>query len=187
MSTEHNPASPAVAHTPGPWTTNDKYAGWIFEGGFNGQIVAADGTVVYAGPASFKSLKGRTEEEANANALLMAAAPSLLEACEKAAEVMGWMLWDQSDRRDKNEAYALVQAAIARARGLRPCDVPELVPEVLQAQPQCVHGERREGAGPYPVCPVHPGASIGVELHRGNNGGRWYTYVCGGKQRESGG
>lgn len=68
-------------HTPGPWEVYSKpYEGWKFKGGYLGCITSATGKEVYAGPASFYAIRGDTLEEANANALLMAAAPELFDA-----------------------------------------------------------------------------------------------------------
>lgn len=70
--------------TPGPWTMDYKpYNGWTFKGGYLGQINAVNGTQVYAGPASFHSLRGETPEIAFANARLIAEAPAMYEALGK--------------------------------------------------------------------------------------------------------
>lgn len=56
-------------HTPEPWVVSAAgYGDWKFEGGFNGTIVGKDKQVVFAGPSSFKALRGETEEQATANA-----------------------------------------------------------------------------------------------------------------------
>ena len=74
-------------HTPGPWAINeDPYDRWKFKGGWNGKIVAGNGASVYNGPSSFNSLRCDTEDEAKANARLIAAAPELLEALNSAVE-----------------------------------------------------------------------------------------------------
>ena len=67
-------------YTPGPWLSGKfGYRGWNFEGGFNGAILNGEGKTIFAGPASFQALRGDTEEQAEANAKLIAAAPELLE------------------------------------------------------------------------------------------------------------
>ena len=73
-----------MEHTPGPWKADEAgYGDWRWEGGYRGTIVAANGDTVYAGPASFAALKGKTVAQAEANARLIAAAPELLEACQE--------------------------------------------------------------------------------------------------------
>ena len=72
-----------MEHTRGPWIADkSSYKGHDFEGGFLG-VIRTKGkgrpTVIYAGPFSFQSLGGRTEEEADANARLIAAAPEMLK------------------------------------------------------------------------------------------------------------
>jgi hypothetical protein len=70
-----------MKHTQGPWEAGTNgYKGWNFTGGYNGTIIAENGEEIYAGPASFGALRGKTEEQAEANAKLIAAAPELLEA-----------------------------------------------------------------------------------------------------------
>jgi hypothetical protein len=68
-------------HTPGPWELV-RYTGHDPERDYPGRIDSAAGVVVFAGPFSFRALRGRTAAEAEANACLMAAAPELLAACK---------------------------------------------------------------------------------------------------------
>lgn len=120
-----------------------------------------------------------------AQARLFAASWELLAACE--AAILNAERWDDLDA-DSLAILTQMCAAVAKSRGIRPCDDPALVPEVLQAQPQCVHGEKRQGAGPYPICPVHQTAAIGTERHTHPSGGWWFTYICHGflsEQKES--
>ncbi len=73
----------APAWTPGPWVARKgAYAGWEFTGGFLGRITAENGREIYAGVSCFHALRGATEEEADANARLIAAAPDLAEAVD---------------------------------------------------------------------------------------------------------
>lgn len=74
-------------HTKGPWRLV-KYEGHEAEGDFPGRIVGANGDTVFAGPFSFRSLRGETAEQAEANARLMAASPELLGACHGGSEAM---------------------------------------------------------------------------------------------------
>ena len=67
-------------HTPGPWKASSiGYNEWPFEGGYNGKIYAEGGYCIYQGPASFNALRGRSREEAEANAILIASAPALVQ------------------------------------------------------------------------------------------------------------
>lgn len=76
-------------HTPGPWVAKGNgYQGWTFQGGFLGTIFGADGFEVYAGPASFRALRGRTRKEAEANAHLIAAAPEMLATLK---DILGFL------------------------------------------------------------------------------------------------
>lgn len=86
-------------YTKGPWfARGDGYQAWTFDGGFNGRIMSADEQIIYAGPSSFKSLRGMTEKEALANAHLIAAAPELFELLKESQETIGG---DWRERRDK--------------------------------------------------------------------------------------
>ena len=61
-----------MSTTPRPWKLDTApYRDWGFVGGFNGRVVGADGSYVYAGPSSFHSLGGETKEQANSNAALI--------------------------------------------------------------------------------------------------------------------
>lgn len=99
-------------HTPGPWNTSDDgYGSWKFQGGYRGTIKSADGEVVFAGPASFNALRGKTPEQTEANARLMAAAPELLEALRDVLEYMPSLTAFQRERIRRAER------AIANAEG----------------------------------------------------------------------
>jgi hypothetical protein len=101
-----------ASFTPGPWKiSTDRYdnGAWPFEGGFNGIIRAEGGYVIYRGPASFNALRGRSPEEAKANAQLIAAAPDLLAACEHVVQLIDPGEWP--------DAYQELKAAIAKAKG----------------------------------------------------------------------
>ncbi|CAB4156064.1 hypothetical protein UFOVP673_37 [uncultured Caudovirales phage] len=106
-------------HTPGPWSifTDDKHK-------HNAGIEAENFSIVTIGyfdetPGIDDSgVKGNTEEEALANAHLIAAAPDLLEALEKCAAVIGAPQeghWATDD--EVNDAYDSAVAAINKAKG----------------------------------------------------------------------
>ena len=96
------------AHTPGPWEVSDT----------GGNIYGATGDVV----ASIHGLpKPHLAGERRANALLVAAAPELLEAlekCRKALEVATTPL--SMDREEVIAAQNLARYAIAKATGEAP-------------------------------------------------------------------
>ena len=92
-------------HTQGPWIIDE-------DTGMNdgGTIKDTDGRGIAM------DIYGRTADEANANARLIAAAPELLEACQARLEAdevfeQGTSEWHQS----VNCADSMMQAAIAKA------------------------------------------------------------------------
>lgn len=85
-------------HTPGPWDAKrsahgNEWSHWI-EAGVNRQMVAAIGSFA----------------DSDANALLIAAAPDLLAACEAMLDT-----WDSNDEDAIIEACDMARAAIAKA------------------------------------------------------------------------
>lgn len=95
-------------HTPGPWETRgDKVceatSGDVIAATSEAGAFAAKGQW-YAQPATFVT---------DGNARLIAAAPELLQACEKLAA------WDASDDDSRliSEACSFARAAVAKARG----------------------------------------------------------------------
>lgn len=94
-------------HTPGPWT-----AGWGDRGHGNGDyiVLSPDDSVVIA----------KIETELRADAILIAAAPDLLAACEAMLpdfEYRGSFLGGTTPARSQhNEIATLVRAAIAKAK-----------------------------------------------------------------------
>ncbi len=90
-------------HTPGPWVVNGeaRYAG------FN--VVDKTGRSVAAFPSNSK----RPDDERNANAHLIAAAPELLAALEGLEWAVSGLAYVQEEYSDQ---VAAAQAAIAKAR-----------------------------------------------------------------------
>ncbi len=91
-------------HTPGPWHTfaPDPDAGWL-------DIASPDGTVIVGNEGI------RLDEATEANASLIAAAPDLLEALEKARQDINWML---NSRQFLNpDVFKYLDSAIAKATG----------------------------------------------------------------------
>lgn len=88
-------------HTPGPW-----------------RVMGGSGTDVAAGPQGYLAYvstgggRGRSLDEARANARLIAAAPDLLDACEKARD-----FGSQGDTHEGLSVSEFIRAAIAKARG----------------------------------------------------------------------
>jgi hypothetical protein len=115
-------------HTPGPYTARfAPYRGWNYEGGALCDIVSEAGEEVYAGPASFHSIRGKTRAEAEANALLFAASFDLLRALLLNAR---WQMpdgpcWCENERKkDGANKYHFgpcraARAAIAKAEAHR--------------------------------------------------------------------
>ena len=115
-------------HTPGPWTARPNgYREWKFDGGYNGVIEAEDGSTIYAGPASFKALRGNSPENAAANAALIASAPDLLAERDRLREINGELVaaleaavsYLEDDSRSERRRQACLsgfRAALARAR-----------------------------------------------------------------------
>lgn len=97
-----------MSHTPGPWKTRQKES--------HGTSVEGPCTIAWCGTNSELNIKegtyyGIKEDEAYANALLIAAAPDILEALEAALDAecgkkcrceQGW--------------HAVAKAAVAKAR-----------------------------------------------------------------------
>ena len=97
-------------HTPGPWMNS------------NGTILAPAGKVAEAGNPGYDGFAAESEDEAIANARLIAAAPDLLAALRKALEwvehvqSVAWDSIPEGMRGDNGAAWA-IRSAIARATG----------------------------------------------------------------------
>ncbi len=100
--------TPRQGHTPGPWTA---------------QPTHGNGWGVFATPLQFNVLDNSAPEPINAeaNARLIAAAPELLKACEKALAIAEDWIHDQLDGTSslKGELAKLrpIRKAIAKALG----------------------------------------------------------------------
>lgn len=114
---EPSPATPP-AYTSGPWTISvstwlHRYMDGTRKERYGAQVRAVSGRCVAV-------VQGKTQEEVQANARLVAAAPDLLEACELLFHSLGnWVeIADEQDRREYDrEAMRKGEAAIARANG----------------------------------------------------------------------
>lgn len=97
-------------NTPGPWIVKQTSSGnpFVYEG--------ATGKTV-AGVALVK--KDCDREESEANARLIAAAPELLAALERTADVLEYYNENKGPTRDSAlcDLFAIARAAIAKARG----------------------------------------------------------------------
>lgn len=100
-------------HTPGPWAMPDSGQGRISKVGANG---GWDGLIATADCGDF----ARSRSEGLANALLIAAAPELLEALQRFVKVMDES-YDYPDTSGElqrlREAANEARAAIAKATG----------------------------------------------------------------------
>ena len=107
-------------HTPGEWFIEKELP--TEHPGIESNVFGKFVSVVIWGNAEDTNddsgVRGRTPEEAMANARLIAAAPELLEALEKCASVIGAPQegnWATDD--EVNDAYDRAGAAIAKAKG----------------------------------------------------------------------
>ena len=97
-------------HTPGPWTIDTRFHVYAILDP-TGQEITFQDTAPQEDCGSVTS-RGRTAEETQANARLMAAAPDLLEAAEEAAR---W--WDNQESLDSAPWIYAIREAIAKAKG----------------------------------------------------------------------
>lgn len=96
-----------MSHTPGPWEIRDS----------NMRTIEAPGGSICT--PSGHCLKGRPDEELEANARLIAAAPDLLEACKQVLDAQ--VANDQSQWEHLlDEALERIEAAVAKAEGAGP-------------------------------------------------------------------
>jgi hypothetical protein len=109
-------------HTPGPWTLFQDQSVRHYAGIEAGKLsIVAIGYPELIPAMDDSGVHGRTEEEALANALLIAAAPDLLEALEKCLYIIGHpkdepeTLWRTDD--ELKDAYESAVSAIAKAKG----------------------------------------------------------------------
>lgn len=93
-------------HTPGPWKFNGWQRVFSFESGEEEEVIIKDDICHVYG------------ESPEANARLIAAAPELLDACERALETIEY-LWSgkYASRLYDNETKKRIQAVIAKATG----------------------------------------------------------------------
>lgn len=97
----------STKHTPGPWTMHPRFD--------DGAEVRALAPVAWCGVASTHGASSSQvidAAEARANARLIAAAPDLLEACER---LLRWAGWPHAEK-----DIELARAAIAKAKGVTP-------------------------------------------------------------------
>lgn len=95
-----------AGHTKEPWTVYAGLAGWIVQRGSSGGFVVEDAN----------------EERALADAILIAAAPDLLEALKEADRALKYYEWYSNPKSgwalpDNSSLRGMVDAAIAKAEG----------------------------------------------------------------------
>ena len=99
-----------MTHTPGPWA--------VFDSGYEqtrpGIDAAVCAIVVYGTQSDSEGVHGRTIEERTANALLIAAAPEMLEALKRITEAV-----QHGDLHRFSVLFDGARAAIAKAEGLK--------------------------------------------------------------------
>lgn len=87
-----------MKHTPGPWYLNYTDGGVLYEDGNRDKAIAPD-------------IYGRTKEECEANARLVAAAPQLLEVCR--AVINDWHSHDANFHKKEPEYLKMARQAVA--------------------------------------------------------------------------
>lgn len=102
----------APKHTPGPWKSVYRNGMAAAQYGHNVSCDMHSGPGMVAGCDSIAEVRGHDDDEAKANARLIAAAPDLLAACERFIRAQ-----DENDRNGLTSAAMLASAAIAKARG----------------------------------------------------------------------
>jgi hypothetical protein len=96
-------------HTPGPWTLFQDQSVRHYAGIEAGKLsIVSIGYPDELNPIDDSGVHGNTEDEALANAYLIAAAPDLLEALENL---------ENDDNSIPYHAWDMVQSAIAKAKG----------------------------------------------------------------------
>lgn len=100
-----------MSHTPGPWFVAEKVESKtrtslrrirsVNEGTDHGAVCEVYGI--------------SDGSEAGANARLIAAAPALLDACQRVLRSIEW--WGTADRMDRDEQIAILRDAIEKATG----------------------------------------------------------------------
>lgn len=100
-------AEASVAHTPGPWT---RTRGEQFRHDHSRGVRGPDGTYV---AAALDFNRSDRDEECEANARLIAAAPDLLSALKNLLQVC-------EDERESDDMLQDSRAAIAKAEGREP-------------------------------------------------------------------
>ena len=99
-------------HTPGPWKLAENPIGW--QPLISAEVADSIGPIWHVGIAN---ARGRSHEEAKANARLIAAAPLMLSALRTALQAMG-DTYDARDSDDDGESFRdIITAAIAAATG----------------------------------------------------------------------
>jgi hypothetical protein len=106
-----------MSYTPGPWK--------VFRSGFDGDRPGIEATSVPFSVITFgdsdvdddAGVKGRTPEEMEANACLIAAAPDLLEACKLWAKHLESHGQIKQELADFIAAKESLKSAIAKAEG----------------------------------------------------------------------
>lgn len=98
-----------AAHTPGPWRINPEYKEIVLAG--------TDTQIAVAGARpGFNPLVVMGEQLANA--ALIAAAPDLLAACQRARDAINFH--KDMSAADRKQAFDQLESAIARAEGRQP-------------------------------------------------------------------
>lgn len=112
-------------HTPGPWRLDRRQSCWAIVDA-SGQDVAYqdDAPRFHAGePCGSITSRGRTAEELEANAALIAAAPDLLAALKTCREALAWYETQDNERHERyleppSAELQQADAAIAKAQGV---------------------------------------------------------------------
>lgn len=108
---------PETKHTPGPW--------WVFQPGENDPckgVESASLSIVLYGedPDGDRGVKGSTQEERDANAYLIAAAPELYAIAREYFALLKSDYQGEDGRDLTGGRIAIVEAILAKARGEAP-------------------------------------------------------------------
>jgi len=106
-------------HTPGPWVVSDPWMGFS-------QLIGRDGAFIFGLAAGAPSEK-QPDDVCEANARLISAAPTMLEALRRAEQFitngieLGFIrMPDASTRDTASETPGIIKAAILKATGSTP-------------------------------------------------------------------
>ena len=107
-----------IKHTPGPWKVNKQFVSGVSIESMNGRIVFLNNHVECEGkPCGSISSQDKSQEEINANAQLISAAPDLLAACKILTEQYNSSADIRMGGNLTNEGFLKANKAINKVEG----------------------------------------------------------------------